>query len=124
MTGGVTSGRGRGAGQISGRGRTAPWQARAGGSRDHQQQHWQQEAGGREWQDVGRRGSTRTRDISLSPPQGVRPPGKKSNNMASPHSTNSNSITISPNKYKMPEVEGEEDLEEEEEGEEDTVVVC
>ena len=85
-----------------------------------------QEAGGREWQDVGRRGSTRTRDISLSPPQGVRPPGKKSNNMASPHSTNSNSITISPNKYKMPEVEGEEDLDEdvEEEGEEDTVVVC
>ena len=68
MTGGVTRGRGRGAGQISGRGRTAPWQARAGGSRDHQQQHWQQEAGGREWQDVGRRGSTRTRDISLSPP--------------------------------------------------------
>ena len=46
--------------------------------------------------------------------------------MASPHSTNSNSITISPNKYKMPEVEGEEDLDEdvEEEGEEDTVVVC
>jgi hypothetical protein len=42
--------------------------------------------------------------------------------MASPHSTNSNPITISPNKFKMPEVEGEDDLEEEEE--EDTVVVC
>ena len=95
----------------------------AGGNRDHQQQHWQQEEGGREWQDVGRRGSTRPRDISLSS-QGVRPPGKKSNNMASPHSTNSNSITISPNKYKMPEVEGEVDLDEDEEGEEYTVVVC
>ena len=55
----------------------------------------------------------------------MRPPVKKSNTMASPHSTNSNPITISPNKFKMPEVGGEEDLEEEEEEEEeDTVVVC
>ena len=90
-----------------GRGGGTPWQNRGGGSREHHQ-----EGAGRDWQQVGRGGSTRPRDLSTSPQEGRGPPWKKVNTMASPDParTRSSPITISPNRYRMPQGVEDRDL--------------
>ena len=107
-------GRGRGGGHRDGR--TAPWQGRARGSRDYRHQE-----GGGDWQEVGGRGSVRRRDLTRSPQEGRGPPEKRVNNMASPSSTSSQPIIISPNKYRILGEEGVADRDEDGEFKDDAV---
>ena len=79
---------------------------------------------GREWQGVGRGGSTRPRDISRSLQDGWGTPGKKVNKMASPNSiSNSSPISITPNMYRMPVRKGMVNLDEDGEGRDDAEMV-
>ena len=72
-------GGGRGRGAEANRGPTNTGRGGRGGDRDHHQ-----EVQGREWQEVGKGGSTRKRDISTSPMGVAALRGKRVDSRASP----------------------------------------
>ena len=63
----------------------------------------------------------RRRDLTRSPQEGRGPPEKRVNNMASPSSTSSQPIIISPNKFRILGEEGVADRDEDGEFKDDAV---